>query len=49
MVVCKHCNSTQVVKNGFVRKKQLYLGKNCSRTLICCFLVKRFDKILFLN
>ncbi|GAB6161195.1 hypothetical protein JCM12298_30580 [Desulfothermus naphthae] len=34
MVVCKHCNSTQVVKNGFVRKKQRYLCKNCSRTFV---------------
>ena len=34
MVVCKHCKSTQVIKNGFVRKKQRYLCKNSSRTFV---------------
>jgi len=34
MVACKYCNSTQVIKNGFVRKKQRYLCKNCSRTFV---------------
>ena len=34
MVRCKHCSSTQIVKNGFVRNKQRYLCKNCSRNFV---------------
>ncbi len=34
MVTCKHCSSRQLVKNGFVRKKQRYLCKSCTRNFV---------------
>jgi len=34
MIKCKHCGSTKVVKNGFVRKKQRYFCKSCSRNFV---------------
>jgi len=34
MGVCKHYNSMQVVKKGFVRKKERYFRNNCSRTFV---------------
>src|ERR1700729_302100 len=32
MVVCKHCGSKNTVKNGFVKGKQRYSCKECSKT-----------------
>ena len=34
MISCKRCNSTRVVKNGFVRNKQRYLCKNCTYNFV---------------
>ena len=34
MIACKRCNSSQVVKNGFVRKKQRYLCKSCGDNFV---------------
>ena len=32
MINCKHCHSTNNVKNGMVQGKQRYLCKDCNRT-----------------
>jgi len=32
MILCKHCGSEDVVKDGQVKKKQRYLCKNCEKT-----------------
>ena len=35
MVLCKHCGSEKVVKDGLVKGKQRYLCKGCNRTSRC--------------
>jgi len=32
MIICKHCKSSNSVKNGFVQGKQRYKCKDCQRT-----------------
>ena len=32
MIVCKHCSSERVVKDGLVKNKQRYLCKYCAKT-----------------
>ena len=32
MILCKHCGSENIVKDGFIKCKQRYLCKSCSRT-----------------
>ena len=34
MATCKRCNSAQVVKSGFVRKKQRYQCNNCGYNFV---------------
>jgi transposase len=35
MITCKHCQSLNFVKSGFVRDQQRYLCKDCHRTFVC--------------
>ena len=32
MILCKHCGSEDIVKDGQVKKKQKYLCKSCEKT-----------------
>lgn len=32
MILCKHCGSENIVKDGFIKGKQRYLCKSCSKT-----------------
>lgn len=34
MAVCKNCGSSHSIKNGFVRKKQRYLCKECGLNFV---------------